>query len=544
MSQPILYTKRQNANGTHQTKQSLSKSQIKWIFGLSLFTAVLGSILLIPTRNEPSLGLSLWSIILLGSGLVMAYKATGKIKLNTWTILLLVSYIALSLGFILNTKDHILNVLLLIALYTVLLANLVSNVLYTNFLTRYFLAGLYAFAAKISGLFLFIGEWNSLQSETSKDSVFARYLKIGLKIFLLFLVTGFPVILLAVGLLKSTNTSFAGWVETLFSFSFGIENTFPRLVFILFVTPYLITEIYFLKELRKYAPEIRSKKIEYSVQNQKYLMVVALITIFLLNVFYLLFVVAELRYDFSNVRDLISQKGFNSYSQLAVSRFWELVIVGILNLSIIYTIAKPFKKIVSVSKSASRVFLVNSGFLLVNTLFLMYSAHKRLTLYEEGYGFTNKRLLAHLFVFVLAGISFLIFATLRAKKQSALFRYSFGIVILFFSIYIMLPTDYITNKLNYNRLKKGELVVYDPLYNVRSDFYRNDVVETNSIESDDGLFVGIDLLMDADSKLSSSEKASLKAHISQFKYENRDLPWREVNIPKLLLLRKINDAGL
>jgi hypothetical protein len=174
----------------------------------------------------------------------------------------------------------------------------------------------------------------------------------------------------------------------------------------------------------------------------------------------------------------------------------------------------------------------------------MYSAHKRLTLYEEGYGFTNKRLLAHLFVFVLAGISFLIFATLRAKKQSALFRYSFGIVILFFSIYIMLPTDYITNKLNYNRLKKGELVVYDPLYNVRSDFYRNDVVETNSIESDDGLFVGIDLLMDADSKLSSSEKASLKAHISQFKYENRDLPWREVNIPKLLLLRKINDAGL
>lgn len=272
----------------------------------------------------------------------------------------------------------------------------------------------------------------------------------------------------------------------------------------------------------------------------QYVVLVTGITIFLLNIFYILFVVAELRYDISDIQSLLEKKGFDTYSEFAVSRFWELIWVAILNLGIIYTVAKPFKKAKFVSKYISLAFLVNGGFLFLNTLFLMYSAHKRLSLYEEGYGFTNQRLLAHLFVFVLTIISCLLFSTLKIKKQSMLMRLSFGIVILYFSLYIMLPTDYITNKLNYVKLKNGDLIVYDPLYNTRNEYYVNNVVSSNKINSDDGLFIAIDLLTDVNAKLSPIEQERLMMSLGDFLKQHEIDSWRETNISRILLTRKIN----
>lgn len=238
-----------------------SKIQLYWFTGFSLLIASIGSFLLIPTFYEPSMGLFIWFTLLLVGNLITINYSIGKIKINAWTIMLLISYCAITLGFLINTKDHTINIFLLILLIPILNVSLISGILNTNFITRYTIIGLYSVASKIAGPFLFIGDLLKFSQQNSQDSRVLQRIKIGGKLIALFLITGFPIILIAVGLLKNTNADYAQWINKIFSWSFSFDILIPRLFFILFIGGYLITEFYFLKEIKKSETDISARSI-------------------------------------------------------------------------------------------------------------------------------------------------------------------------------------------------------------------------------------------------------------------------------------------
>jgi hypothetical protein len=113
----------------------------------------------------------------------------------------------------------------------------------------------------------------------------------------------------------------------------------------------------------------------------------------------------------------------------------------------------------------------------------------------------------------------------------------------------MLPTDYITNKLNLSRIEDNKVVVYDPLYTSRMNHSANyaistDYVDLNRVNSDDGLFVAVELLKDKNSKLTNSQREYLKDDLRYFESRYKNTPWREVNLSRLILLNQIKSLNL
>ncbi len=417
------------------------------------------------------------------------------------------------------------------------------------------MGAVYFIAAKVAGIFIFIFDLlNKVQAE-SKGSAAKKRIITAAKVVGLFLVTGLPVSLIVLLLLQASNETFYQWTHNLLNFDNLWSHFWLRVLFVLFMTPYLITEMYFAKEIHKSRNELMTKNIVASKELRKYWVAATVMTLVLLNIFYLVFVFAETKYDFSNVRELLFKKGYDSYSQLAVTRFWELIIVSFINLSIIYFVVKPARATKKLAKWLNTALLANGGLLLINTLFLIYSANQRISLYEQGYGLTNKRFLAHTFLPVLVCITFLVFSGLIWKRYNNKIRVALSLIALFIGTYVMLPTEYIINKINYDRANTGKIVVYDPIYTIdnrypylyssmESDqnaksFYQD--LPENDIESFDGLFIANELLKT--DKLTDVQRGVISYKINQFlsTYNNAcdQLSWREFNFSKWLLLRTL-----
>lgn len=128
--------------------------------------------------------------------------------------------------------------------------------------------------------------------------------------------------------------------------------------------------------------------------------IVSLTVLVLLNIVYLLFVIVQFKYFFSETL----QDGY-TYAEFARRGFFELLFVAMLNLLIISTI-------ITFTDLGSRVIrTVIRGMLTLLVIFsgiMLYSAFIRLLMYEEAYGFTFTRVLAHsfmIFLLVILGYS-------------------------------------------------------------------------------------------------------------------------------------------
>lgn len=524
-----------------------SKSYVYPTLIFSTLSAIIGALLIFPSNREPSFSFFLWFALVLIGDIAVLQKMAKSLNLNFFSLALITSYLFLTLGFFVNTKNHLLNAFLLMLLLPIINANLVTDSLDKHFVFRYFYALVYFIATKFAGIFMFLADLIQINKLTHSSNKSLRKLGTGLKIFLLFLVTGLPVIFIVVLLLKSTNDNFSKWVNDIFGSLFSWSTLIPRIIFIVFTLPYLITEMYFVKEIAKISSEIKTKKLAFSASFNKTWVLLTLMTTAILNLFYVAYIWFDLWYDLYDVKKLVADKNYDSYSQLAVGRFWELIFISFINLVIIYFVTRPFRSIKEEGqKLLTNIFLSNAGLLLLNTLFLILSVHRRLSLYEEGYGFTNKRFLGHTFLPVLIAIIFLIFSTLIVKKFNKQVRISLALIVLFFATYIMLPTDYLTNKINYELAKSGRIVVYDPIYTRKNnyDYYGSiDPITSqqdfnfpkNDIDSKDGLFIAQELLSSNDIKLTTEQRTALEIAIQEFKDENKDLNWREINLSRVLL---------
>ena len=101
-----------------------------------------------------------------------------------------------------------------------------------------------------------------------------------------------------------------------------------------------------------------------------------------------------------------------TYAEYARQGFFELIVVTVINLSILLIGLHVTKY----DGKLDRLVLVLRCLLVLCTVIMLYSAHLRLKLYEEAYGYTYARIFAHTFIGLLFVLFMLTFYKLWRRE--------------------------------------------------------------------------------------------------------------------------------
>ncbi|WP_443662329.1 DUF4153 domain-containing protein [Clostridium sp.] len=124
--------------------------------------------------------------------------------------------------------------------------------------------------------------------------------------------------------------------------------------------------------------------------------VTVLTIIFMINIVYLLFSIVQFSYLYGGASNFLPLKF--TYSQYARKGFFELFVVTIINFTILLCSMKYIKtknKVINIISNILLTLLV--GF----TVNMLFSAHFKMSLYEQIYGFTYLRIFVHIFMLML-----------------------------------------------------------------------------------------------------------------------------------------------
>lgn len=124
--------------------------------------------------------------------------------------------------------------------------------------------------------------------------------------------------------------------------------------------------------------------------------VTVLTIIFMLNIVYLLFSIVQFSYLYGGGSDFLPLKF--TYSEYARKGFFELFAVTIINFTILLSSMKFIKENNKVINRISNVLLT---LLVAFTINMLFSAHFKMSLYEQIYGFTYLRIFVHIFMLML-----------------------------------------------------------------------------------------------------------------------------------------------
>lgn len=174
-------------------------------------------------------------------------------------------------------------------------------------------------------------------------------------------------------------------------------------------------------------------------------------------VLFFVFVAVQLTYFFGGA-DHIASTGY-TYAQYARKGFFELITVAAISLLLIWTVKR---RTAHQNPQQTTLFKWLSGTLIVEVMVIMLSAHRRLNLYEEAYGFTTLRLLSHLFILWLAvAFILLIWHIVREEKESQFAFRAFISVLAFFALVNLINPDAFIARQNINRFNNtGKLDLY------------------------------------------------------------------------------------
>lgn len=259
----------------------------------------------------------------------------------------------------------------------------------------------------------------------------------------------FPLLVVIINLLVSADQQFGQMLGSLprwFS-RLEIEEEILRTIAALF---YALSIFGLLQVLRKKSsmsesPADSENKIPWDS-------VISLTVLISLNIVYLLFVIVQFTYFFSETL----QAGY-TYAEYARRGFFELLFVAVLNLMIISTV-------ISFAEMGSRAIKLFIRIMLTLLVFfsgiMLYSAFIRLFMYEEAYGFTFIRVLAHAFMIFLLVI--LGYSLIRIwLERLLLVRFYIISAILFYTIINTMPLDRFVVEQNFQRyIETGKIDIY------------------------------------------------------------------------------------
>jgi hypothetical protein len=261
-----------------------------------------------------------------------------------------------------------------------------------------------------------------------------------------------PILIIFLLLLSSADLIFKEYINSFFDFSVAPESIF-RWGLIGFVTSLFIGAyalIFMPTSAAETKPTHSTKKFDLGTTESS-------IILGSVSLLFFVFVAIQLAYLFGG-SDQIASTGY-TYAEYARKGFFELIVVAAISLLLIWTI----KKTTSFRTTSQRlVFKWLSAILMVEVTVIMLSAHMRLNLYEEAYGFTMLRLLSHLFIAWLAFAFVLLLVHIVMEKNEKNFALHLFISALCFFALINLinPDDFIARQ-NIDRFNSvGKIDLY------------------------------------------------------------------------------------
>lgn len=259
-----------------------------------------------------------------------------------------------------------------------------------------------------------------------------------------------PLLLVIVPLLASADDVFRYFIEqipNLFK-DINIGQFIPRLFIVTIVTCLVFSYLWsLLPSKTSPMPMISNIKIQSPGAFLDPITVTTLLI--LIDALYVFFIAIQFSYLFGSLTDGLPHNF--TYAQYARKGFFELVVVTLINLVILIGNLNYVK---ASEKKVDKVVKVLNTTLVISTFIMLLSAHFRMSLYEEAFGFTYLRILTHTFM----GYLFVLFTLSLAKiwRQSVPLLKSFIVIsIVAYTLLNYINVDQLIAKNNIERYNQG-----------------------------------------------------------------------------------------
>ncbi|MFY2556074.1 DUF4153 domain-containing protein [Corallococcus terminator] len=189
----------------------------------------------------------------------------------------------------------------------------------------------------------------------------------------------------------------------------------------------------------------------------------ALTLILAVDALFLAFAGVQVAYLF--IGDASSPAPGYSYATYARRGFFELMVVSMLTLGLVMALARWTRR---ESPLARTVFQVGASVMVALTLVIVASAVKRMTLYEEAFGYTRLRVFTHVFMFALGGVLAWRAVTLWWRPE----RFAVGAFVAALGAVLavnVINPDALIVRLNIARMAPDQHVDDDYLYSLSAD---------------------------------------------------------------------------
>lgn len=180
--------------------------------------------------------------------------------------------------------------------------------------------------------------------------------------------------------------------------------------------------------------------------------IIVVTVLVMMNAVYILFCVIQFAYLFGGEETIRSIPDY-TYAEYARRGFAELIVVTVINLSTLL-IGLHFTKN---DGTLYRVVRVLRCLLVLCTVIMLYSAHVRLKLYEEAYGYTYARIFAHTFIGFLFILFMLTLYKLWQKKLPLLKAFAISALLTYTGLNYVNVDAMIARKNIDRYVKTGEI---------------------------------------------------------------------------------------
>ena len=322
----------------------------------------------------------------------------------------------------------------------------------------------------------------------------------------------------------------------------------------------LIVSCFFIGIFHKIAASEKIKASEEKNRENKSLLgfIESATILALVEMLFLFFIAIQFFYLFGGKNYVWGIDEYITYSEYAKSGFYELIIVSVISLALIYAMDKLSKKETVKQKN---IFKLLNAALFIEISVILFSAFTRLSVYVDGYGLTFSRFLAFAFLFWIFGIfTTFLYKILAEKKDGVFLLISFLFTITVWTSINMLNPDALIAKTNIDRLAHGKKL--DPYYfSILSEDAVPEIVKIFKLNVNDEIKEKI--AMDLDRKYLSRD---YNCDIISYERETSDYysfsqckptlfseriktietkpPWQSFNLSKLNALQALkNNAG-
>ncbi|KPU42962.1 hypothetical protein OXPF_37310 [Oxobacter pfennigii] len=353
----------------------------------------------------PGLSFTIFGVLLMGFFFYSARERINYKRKTGWFVLAVIFLLSSNFAIRSNSFLATLNALcvpLLTVAYTILVTNEKPDWSKPSFIIKMAERIFYLSFLNVLKPFIFLKQLTA-KKEKGEINKTRRSILIGL-------LASLPVLIFVVPLLSSADMVFNHYIRNMADiFDFiKMDNLFIHIILTGGVFLYVFGYAWSFKfsDANREYPELEKEgNIDPTV-------IITMLGV--MNAVYLLFTIIQFSYLYGGAEGMVPQ-GF-TYAEYARRGFFELVAVTMINFAILITAMRVAKN------DNIKLNRVLNGFLSALVIFtcnMLFSAHYKMSMYEEAYGYTELRIYVHIFMLLM----FILFILAMVKIWHVRFQF-------------------------------------------------------------------------------------------------------------------------